>query len=71
MNKKILGAVVCVAIWVFWWMEIRPVTARQDCYDIAVETRGIERSETDLSIIARQYDNWLPAYNSCLKNMGI
>lgn len=62
---------VVVAILVFWWMEIRPVTARQDCYDIAVETRGIKRSETDLRVVAREYDYWLPAYNACLKNMGI
>ena len=71
MNKKILSVLVGVVILGFWWVEVRPVTVRQGCYDIAVETFGIDKNETDLRMIARSYDSWLPAYNTCLKNRGI
>ena len=69
-NTKIIIGLSLAVLIAFWWVEIRPVLARQECYDLAVETVGIDKGETDLSQVGRQYEHWLPAYNACLKNRG-
>ena len=70
-NISMFVVVVVVSSLGFWWAEIRPVTAKEDCYDLALESQSIQSGNTNLAQVARATDEWLPAYSACLKNRGI
>ncbi|MBI2031725.1 MAG: hypothetical protein HYT08_03865 [Candidatus Levybacteria bacterium] len=76
-NQKLIGIFILILIGFFYWFQIRPTLARQNCQQLARERAGqyfnysFLQDETDLRKSQLQAIYMDQTYERCLHDKGI